>query len=232
MAISNENVKKFWEAQAAKYNDLGSAKVTNLEENDELFDEKVVLENEKVFSLLPLDSSMTVLDLGAGIGAWSAKLSPLVKQIHAVEYCPQLIEIGRQNCARDKIENISFFESAAESFISDSAYDLVFISGLLLYLNDSSLEALFANLNRMTNSGALLFLREATGLEGRYELHDKFSEALQQYYSAIYRDREDLIATAKGIGFSLVKDDDMFPANHRLNKWIESRLRVYLFKKD
>jgi len=52
---------------------------------------------------------------------------------------------------------------------------------------------------------------------------------LETTYSAIYRTREELIEIFKKIGFQLIKDEDMFPEGSVLNKFPNTRLRIYKF---
>lgn len=61
---------------------------------------------------------------------------------------------------------------------------------------------------------------------------DKYSEALKTHYSALYRTRDEYIEMFKRIGYSLIRDEDMFEEGSPLNKWKETRLRVYLFKHE
>jgi hypothetical protein len=64
---------------------------------------------------------------------------------------------------------------------------------------------------------------------GRFEIHDRWSDALQASYAAIYRSRADYVAAFATIGLALVRDDDMFEDGSPLNKWAETRLRIYRF---
>ena len=45
----------------------------------------------------------------------------------------------------------------------------------------------------------------------------------------MYRTREEYVDMFEGIGFNLLRDEDMFEEESPLNKWKETRLRVYLF---
>ena len=66
-------------------------------------------------------------------------------------------------------------------------------------------------------------------MSGDYSIDGKFSEALQQNYYAFYRSREHYIEIFKANGFDLITDQDMFDEDSELNKWQETRLRVYKF---
>ena len=84
---------------------------------------------------------------------------------------------------------------------------------------------------RYTTDNAQLLLREPASVFERYSIENRWSDALQTYYSALYRTRGELIRIVEGFGFELEVDDDMFEDGSPLNKWDETRLRVYLFRK-
>jgi len=74
-------------------------------------------------------------------------------------------------------------------------------------------------------------LRDGTGVPDHYEIQKRWSEALQANYAAIYRTRAEYIAAFATIGLSCVRDDDMFEPGCVLNKFPETRLRIYRFER-
>ena len=56
------------------------------------------------------------------------------------------------------------------------------------------------------------------------------SETLKMEYSALYRTHSEYNTIFKQIGFSLLRAEDMFEEGSLLNKYSETRLRLYLFK--
>ena len=82
----------------------------------------------------------------------------------------------------------------------------------------------------LTPNGTIL-LRDGTGLEKRHQIKNQFSESLQLEYSATYRTNDEYEDLFSKHGFELVSSDDMFKADSPLNKWKETRLRLYEFKK-
>jgi hypothetical protein len=75
-------------------------------------------------------------------------------------------------------------------------------------------------------------LRDGTGVPARHEIHDRWSEALQASYSAIYRTRDEYAAAFARVGFRLERDDDMFGEGCVLNRFPETRLRIYRFVRE
>jgi hypothetical protein len=74
-----------------------------------------------------------------------------------------------------------------------------------------------------------VLLRDGTGVAGRHEINSRMSEHLQSLYSAVYRTREEYLELFAGKGFSLLRDENMFDEGCPLNKYPETRLRLYRF---
>ncbi len=64
-------------------------------------------DSSREFILSHMDPAGTVLDIGAGTGAWSILLSPRVKHVTAVEPSAAMIEVMRESLAAEKIANVS-----------------------------------------------------------------------------------------------------------------------------
>lgn len=230
MSIDPADVKRFWDERAARHSD--DPGLTNLEEDPELRDLKIRLEDARVADYLgTLRSPANVLDLGGGYGVWAFKLAPKVAHVDVVDYCAPLVERGHAKATELGHENVAFTCAAAQDFTSDRSYDLVFISGLLLYLNEDELAQLLRRIEGYTRSGSVVVLRDGTGVPAHYEIQKRWSEALQANYAAIYRTREEYVAAFAGIGFRCVRDDDMFEPGCVLNKFPETRLRIYRFER-
>jgi len=234
--INEEKVKDFWNRRARK--DSEKAELTNLGlnslEEDALRELKIQLEQEKIFSYANLNKDMNVLDLGSGTGQWLCQFAPKVNKIVAVDYSSEMIRQAKIKAKKKGIDNVIFYESPIQNYTNSESnfrYDLIFISGVLIYLNDEDLEKLVKNIKLYSKKGTNLVLRDGTGILGRYCINDKYSEDLKAHYSAIYRTREEYIHAFEKGGFSLIKDEYMFPEDSKLNKFPETRLHLYKFKK-
>ena len=230
--LNEEGIKDFWDKRANKFIADKSLSATNLESDSELMKLKVELEKEKIESVLNINSADVCLDLGCGLGYWSEFFSGKSKKVTGVDYSEQMVGIARDNAFNKEIKNVEYFCSDASEFISEDIFSFIFVSGLLLYLTDEKLHTLTALIDSYSTTGTSLMLREPTGLHGRHVIADEFSETLQADYSAVYRTRDELISTFEAIGFQWQLDDDMFPDKSPLNKWGESRLRLYSFIKS
>jgi len=231
MGIDSNEVKKFWDSQAQKYNQISFESIGNLEEDPELSKLKMKLEHEKIFSILNITSDMTILDLGAGVGTWSMLFAPNCKKVYAVEYSEGILNLGKAEAKKRGLYNIEFIHQPAQKFTSSIKFDLIFISGLFVFLNDDECEELISQIPAYSRMGTELLLRDGTGIAGRYEIHDRYSEVLKTNYSSIYRTSKTYKEFFTRIGFKLLLDEDMFAPGCPLNKYPETRLRVYFFEK-
>ena len=158
MSIDLIKVKNFWDSQAAKYCKIPLESISNLEENQDLLKIKVEHERNKIFDLLFLTKDMSVLDLGAGVGNWSCEFAKNCKKVYAVEYSKKLIDIAKLEAKKKGINNIKFIHESAQDFSSEEKFDLIFISGLLIYLNDEDLQKLVSNIPSYSKFNSQLLL--------------------------------------------------------------------------
>jgi cyclopropane fatty-acyl-phospholipid synthase-like methyltransferase len=225
-------VKDFWEKRADTFQTVAFESIANLEQDPEYLKLKIKDETEKVFGWLPDIKGKRILDLGAGVGQWSFRFSArMAGLVTAVEFTKSLANIGIEEIRRRQCTNVEFIVSLAEQFHSNETYDIIFISGLFVYLNDDQAEALIAKLPSLCHPDTIVLLRDGVGVASRYEINNRFSEHLQAYYSATYRTREQYQALFEHAGFVLNRTENMFPDGHPLNKYPETRLCLYLFKR-
>lgn len=230
---TEESIKKFWEARGDKYNKVPFESLSNFEENQQVLIERMTAEKNLIFSKLLLNQGQTVLDLGAGVGQWAFRFAPLVHRIVAVEFAASQIDIAKREQIKREINNITFIHASAETFISDEQFDVIFISGLIVYLNEKQLSKLIHNVKKMFKHDGILFLREPSSiLEQRYEIVDQYSEALQTNYSATYRTTGEINNLFKRTGFKNLESGQIFTEGSSLNKFPETRLKYYIFEID
>ncbi len=226
--IDQDKVKAFWDARARTFGSLDFDSIANLEQDPENLALKVRLESEKVFAYLGPIAGKSILDLGAGVGQWAFRfVEHGAAHVTAVEYSAQLAEIGRLEAARRAVSNLEFVISPAEAFTSNRSFDIVFISGLFVYMNDDQAEKLVSGLNRFCHVGTRVLLRDGTGIGKRHEINNRFSQHLQTDYSATYRTVEQYQALFNRHGLHFLRHENMFPEDCVLNKYPETRLRIY-----
>ena len=225
--IDTEFMRNFWKNRANTHK--ANESMTNLEEDEELLLLKIESETKKIFEYMDFKKTDKLLDLGSGYGNWALRFADKVDFVHAVDYCSEMVNLGIKRAQEKKINNIQFFEESIQEYTNNIKYDTIFISGVLLYLNDSDIREILKRMPTYTKVGTQLIIREGTGVNGRYIIDKEYSDRLETTYSAIYRTREELIEIFKKIGFQLIKDEDMFPEGSVLNKFPNTRLRIYKF---
>lgn len=229
--IDPAKVKSFWETRGDKLGKLPFESIANLEEKPELLALKIQLEQEKIMPLLPITKDTTVLDLGAGVGQWTFRFAPLAKHVTAVEYTDSLAEIGRTEAKNRGINNVTFITSPAESYQSAERFDIIFISGLFVYLNPDQAQLLMQHLPTLIKPNGLLLVRDGTSiLENAHHINNRFSDILSEQYSAFYRTRDQYASLFADASFSLLQDGQVFDEGCPLNKFPETRLYYYLLQ--
>lgn len=230
MAIDQQSVKRFWDERAKTYKSLPFESVANLEQDPENLKLKIQLECEKVFNYLPDLAGKTVLDLGAGVGQWAFRFAERnAEMVTAVEYSADLVQIGRIEAAHRGLKNVEFVVSPAEQFKTQKKYDIVYISGLFVNINDDQADRLGANIPSFCRKDTHIILRDGTARYSRYELNKVFSAHLQAEYSAVYRTREEYVDLFARNGMRVLRDENVFEEGCPLNKYPETRLKIYEF---
>jgi len=227
--VDTKYMREFWKirTQQHKINEG----MTNLEDDMELLRLKLQKEIPKMVSYVNPNKDMHMLDLGSGYGTWTFFFANNVKHIDAVDYTKELVDVGIQRMRSENITNIDFCCNSIQQFISAKKYDMILLSGICIYLNDADIKKLMKHINDYTKKGSIIVLRDGTGLNDKYIISKEYSERLKSMYSAMYRTREEYIDIFKSIGFELIKDEDMFEEGSPLNRYKETRLRIYKFRK-
>ena len=233
--IDPTHVRTFWERRAERITDLPFESVGNLEQDAANLRLKVDHETQRVLDQLDLagvGAHSRVLDLGAGVGQWAFRLAPRVREVVAVERSTGFADIMERERAARQVANVRVVHAAAEEYrcaAGEAPFDLVFISGLFVYLVDAQADALARNLRGLVAPGGHVLVRDGTSILGRrHEIDRRYSEHLDTLYSATYRTRDEYLALLAAAGLSPVQDGAMFPEGHPLNKYPETRLWLYL----
>jgi SAM-dependent methyltransferase len=185
--IDSESVKSFWNNNARKDSSLKSVLLGN-----DFGENSAILHNERENKILRSfvgDKSISILDIGCGIGRWAYNLKPIIKVYHGIDFSDEFVKSA--NIKFNNSANIKFYCMSATNIDTSvllSKYDLVISSEVSMYINDKDLEQLYATVNNCTSTGSSLYLQDTTSLmETRLTLKDFDSKELQTKYNAIYR---------------------------------------------
>ena len=118
-----------------------------------------------------------ILDVGCGAGAWAEIFGKNYKTVIGIEQSNLMIKAARERVA--DMSNVQILEGDCRSDLPESSFDLIFLGGLCMYLNDADVQTLLHSLKNRLNKGGMIILRESTVHQGEY--------LSQGEYQAIYR---------------------------------------------
>jgi choline kinase/SAM-dependent methyltransferase len=141
-----------------------------------------------------LPSSCSVLDLGSGVGFWTEYFARRFATVVSVEASPVLYSALTDRCSQ--YPNVSTCNGDVLSFEPREKFGLVFLGGLLMYLNEHDVRALLERLAPSLESGAMILCRESTVRRG--------TKTLQGEYQVVYRSVETYRRIFADAGFDVV----------------------------
>ncbi|MDR0293596.1 MAG: class I SAM-dependent methyltransferase [Oscillospiraceae bacterium] len=229
--MNREKVKKFWYDRAQAVNVPRPESLVNFQRDAVTADLYLKTELAVINAELPLKNSDVLVDLGAGNGRFSLLFAPKVRKVAAVEYIEGFAaEIAKQ--ARERgYTNIEVLNSPAEDFCVVNSADVIFVSGLLHYLDNEQYDQTVNNISKTLKPGGILFLRETISVLENEFIVDKFSEELGAYYCSIYRTGGQHIETLSQKQFMLLKAGPFFENGSIFNKRLETHLHYFIFQK-
>ncbi len=124
-----------------------------------------------------VDTAGAVLDLGSGVGYWAEYFALKFKKVVAVEASTPLYESLVQRCS--SYGNLTAIHDDVISFEPEGRFSLIFLGGLLMYLNENDAIALLKKLKSSLNPGGIILCRESTVRNG--------TVTREGDYQAVYR---------------------------------------------
>lgn len=115
------------------------------------------LERKEVFSFLPDISGKTVLDLGAGIGRFTTEFVKKAKEVTAIDQCAHFTTKNQKKNKKAKC----ICMNAMEAEFAPNSFDLVFITCLLMYLDDDQAKNLLKKAKTWLKPKGHLFFCES-----------------------------------------------------------------------
>jgi SAM-dependent methyltransferase len=97
--VSAEPATDVWRARARKF-------------NESIKRRWIKPDSSRTFILSQLDAGSTMLDIGAGTGAWAVFLARRARHVTAVEPSPAMVEIMRENLADEGVTNATIIQGA------------------------------------------------------------------------------------------------------------------------
>ncbi|GMQ92372.1 MAG: hypothetical protein BMS9Abin11_1699 [Gammaproteobacteria bacterium] len=110
--------------------------------------------------LRDVEHNGTVLDLGSGVGYWAEEFARRFSRVVAVEGSNALYSALKQRCA--PYSNIRTIHGNVLSFEPDGPISLVFLGGLLMYLDETDVITLLQKLIPYLAPDGIILCREST----------------------------------------------------------------------
>ena len=107
-----------------------------------------------------IEKNGKVLDLGSGIGYWAEEFAGSFSKVVAVEDSNALFPALEKRCA--PYSNIQAIKGNVLSFEPDDQYSLIFLGGLLMYLDEKDVLALLQKLKTCLGPNGIILCREST----------------------------------------------------------------------
>ncbi|MEX5341768.1 class I SAM-dependent methyltransferase [Pseudomonas sp. I2] len=206
----------------------------------ELVEQRDQAEKRALAPQLQLHAGSRILDIGCGIGRWGWFIDEQVAdaQYLGIDFSPALIDKASTEAQRRSKLGLRFQVMSATaidpaSLVLGAPFDLVIISGLLIYLNDEDCVNVLRHAGQLCAPGGLIYVREPVGVAERFTLDRFYSNELEHEYSAIYRtivELGQLMAHALEPGaFTAQAAEFLFPAD--LEKRAETRQYYTILRK-
>lgn len=136
---------------------------------------------------LHVSPGMTVLDIGCGIGRWGEWFCPQGVYYVGIDGSAKMIERAQENLATYEKKQLIVGDAREIQKIWSGNCDIVFVYGVLMYLNDNDVMTLLKGICDICDKNAQVCFIESMSEKTRLTLKDIYSEELKQNYSAIYR---------------------------------------------
>lgn len=239
--IDYEATQAFFDERGRR-NYASALSATMYQDHDpELVRQRDQAEKSVLAPQLQLQATARVFDIGCGVGRWGWFLQQGVPGVEylGIDFSEALIQKAKQEAQRLG-ENALHFQTMSAidiqpgSLLVSPPFDLIIISGLLIYLNDDDCIEVLRSAKKLCAPGSKIYLREPVGVQGRLTLDRFYSEELKYEYSAIYRtvaELEELLSRAEVLSdFDIDVSTCLFSSD--LEKRAETRQHYFILKKS
>ena len=123
-------------------------------------EEEGKLEEKCLLKFIPKKNFLSILDLGCGNGRWAKVLKNKISNYVGVDFSETFITESKKLFNNNK--NFSFHCMSAEEYLSEEKFDIIFIIGLMTYMNDNQILKMIDNLKKMLSKSGRIIVRNVT----------------------------------------------------------------------
>ena len=192
--IDTENTEKLYNARAKRIHEMACPYTAVLlgDQNPEYAEDWNRIEKELVLPKLKVTEKSYVADFGCGIGRWAESIIPICRKYTGIDFSSGMIGIAEERCAGFQGKNYQFVCNSFQQFIDsydekNGKIDVVIMSYVCMYINDSDLRKYFEKLLALLADNCTIYFLDTVGLEERLTLKEIYSQALKSEYDALYR---------------------------------------------
>lgn len=197
--IDYQSTQRFFEARGkGEYSNPLSATMYQ-DNNPDLVSQRDREEKARLQELIAQNIPDNVIELGCGVGRWSWFFADQEKKISylGIDFSSSLIAQAQKLAEANGFDTPAFqvmsvTEIEDEKLLVAPPFDLIMISGLMIYLNDVDCYALLQNAARLCAPGGRIYIREPFAVDERLTLNKFYSNELNDSYSAIYRSTSEM----------------------------------------
>lgn len=226
--IDKENVKEFFDKRANKEVD-SLMTITSFQEKENL-DKRQLEESEVLLNNIDF-TNKKVLEMGCGLGRWAEFFHDKCDTYLGIDYAENLIELANENYKYDNchFQVMSALDIDIDTLIIKPPFDVIFIAGVLIYLNDEDIPKLIDEINNISSEDKIIYIRETISvMDTRLTLKDFYSEDLEVDYNAIYRTQEELLDYFNS--FNNITNIKSEKIHENLNKHTETGYRYFILE--
>ena len=226
--IDKEYVKEFFDKRADKEVD-SLMTITSFQDKENL-DQRQIEESKIVLENIDL-TGKKILEIGCGIGRWAEIFHDKCEYYLGLDFAENLIDIAKENYNYENcyFQVMSAVDIKIEELLVEPPFDIVFIAGVLVFLNDDDIPLMINEINKLISNEKTIYIRETISvMDTRLTLKDFYSESLETDYSAIYRTKEELMNFfSKFKDVSNIKTETIYET---LKKYDETGYRYFIIK--
>ncbi|MBQ7561350.1 MAG: class I SAM-dependent methyltransferase [Synergistaceae bacterium] len=144
--ISANNVHEFYNTRAANYNGENIFTLTCLnDKHPAITEERNKAEIMKLLPKLKLDKDSCVLDLACGFGRWLDSMPEFISKYRGIDFSSEMIKLAETRNTRSNAKFLTGSVLDVDKIIPGEmgSFNRILMMGLLVYMNDSDILALF-----------------------------------------------------------------------------------------
>jgi 2-polyprenyl-3-methyl-5-hydroxy-6-metoxy-1,4-benzoquinol methylase len=153
--------------------------------------------------IIPLRNDMDILEIGCGAGRWCFNIAPHVNFVQGIDISHEVISIANIKKRDNNVLNVNFEERNLLNFSSEKKFDIIYFSGVLLYIADNDLSNIIIHFSHMLSDGGYFIVRDTCmtkkGLSYEYPYGEEYGPC-----PVYYRMRNTYSQLFKQNGFELM----------------------------